>query len=227
MPRKTDLANRDKFDDLETKMMGQVQNMIGWYKRKAKRFMDLPLWDREAKGPAKHSKGQREKTNIRRKATAMWDDPPDIELALKHRDRVDRIEGDLLKLQSVMDAGDMEEKNYVNAVLAYTRMERAMLDHMREIRGCLEAFAKEQIARESMMSRAITEVTKLKLFDKHHRDRIEIEVGMNDLEKKTNAEIEAMIAEAEAVTPSLSDVNTPMESSDAEAAPASPEEPAA
>lgn len=212
MVRKSAIPHRQEMEETERKMLARVQGMIAWYERKAKRFKDLPLWEREARAPAKHSEGTREKTNVRRKAKPLWDDPPDIELALKHRDRVDRISDDLEKLQVRMDSGELEPKDYVNACMAYSRMEKSLIDHMREIRGCLESFSREQLYREGTMARLVMELSKLKVMDKHHRDRMEFEAGHSDLEMKTNAEIHAMIAQAESVTPAMPDVLEPHDS---------------
>lgn len=211
MGMNSDLAQAKKVDALEEKMMRRVQSMVLWYERKAKRFKDLPLWDREAKRETSDRAGAH-KPHVRRKAKAVWDDPPDIELALKHRDCVDRIEADLVICREVIQGGKIESKDMGRVLENYTRLERAALDHMREIRGCLEAFGKEQVAREALMTRLITETTRLKVVDRHHRENMAFEAGVTDLESKNNAELEAMIREAEAVTPTFPDVETPQDS---------------
>lgn len=211
MTLKSEIAQAQKVDALEGKMMRRVQSMVLWYERKAKRFKDLPLWDRDAKQLTSDRAGSH-KPHVRRKAKPLWDDPPDIELALKHRDCVDRIEGDLVKCREIIDSGTIEGKDLGRILENYTRLERAALDHMREIRGCLEAFGKEQVAREALMTRLITETTRLKVVDRHHRENMEFEAGANDLDRKNNAELEEMIREAEAVTPTFPDVETPQDS---------------
>lgn len=206
MPKPSALAKSKDFADLEGQMTGRIQSMVDWYERKAKRFITLTFWEREAKAPSKRSKGIRPRLNHRRPDKAMWDDPPDIELAFRHRDRVNALELKLAKLEELLDSKTLEGKDQVNGYMAHTRLERAMLDHMREIRGCLEAFGKEQVAREQLMSRNVTELARMKLIDNHHRDRIEMEAGANDLSVKSTTELEAMIRAAEEVTPSSMDV---------------------
>jgi hypothetical protein len=173
--------------------MAQLSEMVRWYGKKAKRFREMVLWERTL---PEHS--QRKNKNLAAMEPER-DDPPEIDLLVRHRRHHDRLERAVDSLEKILDnPTSMEPKDYADACKTLDRLAARMLGHLKEIGEILSNVGRESATRENNMARMATEVARLNALNAQHNDRMALVYDEQDPDRMTNADLNKILADAEA-----------------------------
>lgn len=177
----------------QARAMVQLSEMVRWYGKKAKRFREMVLWERTL---PEHSQ---RKNKTLTPVEAEKDDPPEIDLLIKHRQHHDRLERTVKNLEGVLEnPGPMDPKDYADACKTLGRLADRMLGHLKEIGVILSNVGRESATRENNMARMATEVARLNALNAQHNDRMAMVYDEQDPDRMTNADLNKILADAEA-----------------------------
>ncbi len=187
------LKQLDGMRQQQERALVQISEMVKWYGKKAKRFREMVLWERALPEHAL------------RKAKSLLpiapekDDPPEIDLIVKHREHHDRLERTVKALEQKLEApNDMDAKEYADACKTLGRLADRMLGHLKEMGVILSNTGRESATRESNMARLAVEAARLNAHNAQHNDRMAVIYDDGDPDRMTNADLKKILADAEA-----------------------------
>ncbi len=187
------LKQLDGMRQQQERALVQISEMVKWYGKKAKRFREMVLWERALPEHAL------------RKAKSLLpiqpekDDPPEIDLIVKHREHHDRLERTVKALEKVLESPEgMEPKEYADACKTLGRLADRMLGHLKEMGVILSNTGRESATRESNMARLAVEAARLNAHNAQHNDRMAVIYDDGDPDRMTNADLKKILADAEA-----------------------------
>jgi hypothetical protein len=187
------LKQLDGMRQQQERALVQISEMVKWYGKKAKRFREMVLWER-----ALPEHPQR-KFKTLAAVEPERDDPPEIDLLVKHRQHHDRLERTVKNLEGVLEnPGTMDPKDYADACKTLGRLADRMLGHLREMGTILCNTGRESATRESNMARLAVEAARLTSHNAQHNDRMAVIYDDSDPDRMTNADLKKILAEAEA-----------------------------
>ncbi len=144
------------------KMLNRLVDMVAGYAKDRNRVRSLVLFAER--------KPRNGSPAVRKVSRAHWNDRPEVELLLTHRDTVLSINGLLKVAQKQMEVAT--DPSVADSILGrIAALEDDKHQAMKQITRILESIAGEQATREAMMVKLATDGARLAQAALHHQDK--------------------------------------------------------
>jgi hypothetical protein len=184
----SDDQNPAEMEPTSARMLHQLKGMVRGYARDIHRVRNLVTF-------AERVRLDGGDENIRKMSDVRWEDRPEIEIYLKHRDDVLHIER-ALELQDliIIEARKNEDPNkLLQAFNCISRLEQTKERHLQKMTAILETMSREFGAREAIMAKLASEGAKLAMIGQMHQEKMLLmrrkigeEPGDDELERIAN-----------------------------------------
>ncbi len=147
----------------------QLTNMVRGYARDRARIRQLPTFGDRTNG---------ERTQ--KKAQVEWNDRPEIELYLTHRDAYEELGKDLTSCREALRK--VEPEDAASAMEAMSRLETTRAKHLASMELILAMLQKEFGAREGIMAKLASDQAKIAEAARQHEERIGLMERLKNLD---------------------------------------------
>lgn len=187
------ISTEEGLKDAARTTLRELLSVAKRYKRRRDRLDALFLFCERSRKRGKHQQHEP-------KAEVVWEDPPEMELMLKHRDAYERL-GELLEYchAAMEKAADADDGTGAKALVTLTsninRLEGQRERHLEAIQEILGQLSRELMAQEAVLTKVVAEGARLAQFAQINNDRIRaaLETKGMGAESKANSELQDII----------------------------------
>lgn len=186
MSRKKADVSVPELESSAAKMLYKLSGMVKSYSRDVMRVRTLVSFEDRVHG-----------TTVRKKSFVAWNDRPEVELYLQHRNEYWRLEVFIDDLhaamtKSVKEAGPAVGPNEVAQTAdAIARMQSQRQRHLASMESILSSLAKEFGGKEATMAKLAADGAKLAVAVQMHHDRMDLARSKSGTEM-SEAEVESI-----------------------------------
>lgn len=186
------LSSDDGLKEAARSTLRELLTIAKRYRKRRQRLDTLFLFDGRSRAKAG-------KTYATPRATVEYEDAPEMELILKHRDSYDRLAATIDQatesINRVASKIDPDDPYTLKQMLqSVATLERQGLQHLDSIREILQQFGRELIAQESTLAKVVAEGAKLSQLAIINREKLTAEADRNGIgvNNKSTTELETM-----------------------------------